>query len=153
MRPLSVLLAFLFAVSSITLSTAASALITVGALETSGSTLDIEVVGGLTYFGSRVIDVSNPFSPAEVVGSWDTPDRAYGVAVSGSYAYVAWYRHVAGRGNVGGLQVVDVSDPASPASVGSVDSHDSARSITVSGSEVFIADRSAGLMIAGRQCP
>jgi hypothetical protein len=36
----------------------------------------------------RVIDVSNPSSPREV-GFYDTPGWAYGVAVSGSYAYVA----------------------------------------------------------------
>jgi hypothetical protein len=38
--------------------------------------------------GLRVIDVSNPSSPREV-GFYDTPGNARGVAVSGSYAYVA----------------------------------------------------------------
>jgi hypothetical protein len=38
--------------------------------------------------GLRVIDVSNPSSPREV-GFYDTPGWASGVAVSGTYAYVA----------------------------------------------------------------
>jgi hypothetical protein len=35
-----------------------------------------------------VVDVSDPSSPFEV-GSYDTPGNAFGVAVAGSYAYVA----------------------------------------------------------------
>jgi hypothetical protein len=38
--------------------------------------------------GLRVIDVSNPSNPREV-GFFDTPGYAYGVYVSGNYAYVA----------------------------------------------------------------
>ncbi len=61
-------LAFLFAGVSIILSTAASALITVGGLDTPGSARGVEVVGDLAYVadydsGLRVIDVSNPSSP------------------------------------------------------------------------------------------
>ena len=55
--------------------------------------------------GLRVIDVSTPASPIEV-GFVDTPGSAMGVAVSGSYAYVAddW----------AGLRVIDVSDAREP---------------------------------------
>ncbi|HID12026.1 MAG TPA: hypothetical protein EYP17_12125, partial [Candidatus Latescibacteria bacterium] len=38
--------------------------------------------------GLRVIDISDPSSPKQV-GGFDTPGRATGVHVSGSYAYVA----------------------------------------------------------------
>jgi hypothetical protein len=60
-------LAFLFAVVSTILSAAASALITVGALDTPGSAHGVKVVGDLAYVangwtGLRVIDVSNPAS-------------------------------------------------------------------------------------------
>ena len=38
--------------------------------------------------GLRIINVANPAAPDEV-GFYDTPGYAYGVAVAGSYAYVA----------------------------------------------------------------
>ncbi len=38
--------------------------------------------------GLQVIDVSNPANPQRV-GGYDTSGNAYGVAVSGNYAYVA----------------------------------------------------------------
>ena len=38
--------------------------------------------------GLRIINVANPAAPTEV-GFYDTPGNAYGVAVAGSYAYVA----------------------------------------------------------------
>ena len=38
--------------------------------------------------GLQVIDVSDPTTPT-VAGSWVTPYQAWGVAVAGSYAYVA----------------------------------------------------------------
>jgi hypothetical protein len=42
----------------------------------------------MVYAGLRVIDVSNPANPREV-GYFDTPGYAWGVYVSGNYAYVA----------------------------------------------------------------
>ena len=41
--------------------------------------------------GLRIINVANPAAPDEV-GFYDTPGYAYGVAVAGSYAYVADWR-------------------------------------------------------------
>ena len=68
MRSFSFALAFLFTGASILLSTTASALITVGALDTPGSAIGVEVVGDLAYVancwsGLRIIDVSNPALP------------------------------------------------------------------------------------------
>jgi len=40
------------------------------------------------FAGLRIIDISNPAAPMEV-GFFDTGSGAYGVYVSGSYAYVA----------------------------------------------------------------
>ena len=48
-----------------------------------------------------------------IVGSVDTPDAAYGVYVSGSYAYVADHN--------GGFQVIDITNPSTPTIVGSLD--------------------------------
>lgn len=47
------------------------------------------------------------------VGKVDTPSPAFGVAVTGNYAYVV--------DEVGGLLVIDISVPESPAIVGGVD--------------------------------
>jgi hypothetical protein len=51
----------------------------------------------------RVVDLSVPGSPIEI-GFEDSPDFAFGVAVSGSYAYVADV--------YAGLRVIDVSVPS-----------------------------------------
>ena len=58
-----------------------------------------------------MIDITNPQSP-QIVGSVDTPGEAFGVAVSGTYAYVADYRS--------GLQVIDITNSQGPQIVGSV---------------------------------
>ena len=79
------------------------------------------MVGGLAYVadlswgpvsGVRVIDVSTPSSPSEV-GFFDTPGWAFGVVVSGSYAYV--------EDGEDGLCLIDVSDSTDPLEVGFVD--------------------------------
>ena len=59
-----------------------------------------------------MINVANPAAPAEV-GFYDTPGYAYGVAVAGSYAYVA-------DGDAG-LRVINVANPAAPVEVGFYD--------------------------------
>jgi hypothetical protein len=59
--------------------------------------------------GFRVVDVSDPTNPVKI-GFYDTAGRAEGVAVSGSYAYVA--------DGMAGLRVIDVSDPANLVEVG-----------------------------------
>ena len=75
MRGLVTSVVFLIAAASIILGTAASALITLGALDTPGSARDVEVVGDLAYVadgssGLRIIDVSNPtVSDAMVPGA------------------------------------------------------------------------------------
>ena len=56
----------------------------------------------------------NLFPP--IVGSVDTPDSAGGVAISGSYAYIADHES--------GLQIADISDATAPVIVGSIDTPD-----------------------------
>jgi hypothetical protein len=95
------------------------------------------VVGGQGH-GLRVIDVSTPESPFEA-GSFDALGDAWGVAVSGSHAYVAdqWE----------GLWVVDVSTPASPIEVGFFDTPGDAWGVAVSGRYVYVADGDAGMEV------
>jgi len=75
---------------------------------------DLVVSGSHVYVaaggrGLQVVDVSNPAVPA-VVGEAMVNDFATGVAVAGSYAYLAFGS---------GLQAVDISDPTNPQVVGS----------------------------------
>jgi hypothetical protein len=73
-----------------------------GALDTPGSALDVEVVGDRAYLadshdGLRVIDVSNPTVPMEL-GTFHMPDPRE-VEVVGNFAYVAGY--------FSGLHIID----------------------------------------------
>jgi hypothetical protein len=52
--------------------------------------------------GLLIFNLSNPASPT-LLGSYNTPGSANGVAVSGTIAYVADYAL--------GLQIIDVSNP------------------------------------------
>jgi len=80
---------------------------------------DMKVAGDFVYVTTRassgpgrlhIINVANPASP-QLLSSLDTGGDAFGVAVSGNYAYVA---------NWGNLAVVDITNPSSPAIVGSL---------------------------------
>jgi len=82
--------------------------------------------------------VSNPANPQRV-GGYDTSGYAYGVAVSGNYAYVADYN--------AGLQVIDVSNPANPRRVGGYDTSGYAYGVAVSGNYAYVADYYAGLQV------
>jgi hypothetical protein len=81
-------------------------------------------------------------SAAEVireVGHYDTPGRAHGVAVAGSYAYVADWKS--------GLRIVDISNPQSPHGEGHYDTPGRARGVAVGGSYAYVADGNSGLRI------
>jgi len=75
----------------------------------------------------------------ELLGQYDTPGGAYGVAVVGSTVYVAAYYC--------GLRIVDVSDPTAPTEVGAYDTPVDARGVAVVGSTAYIADGDWGLHI------
>jgi hypothetical protein len=107
-----------------------SGLVQGGALEMSNVDLSREFIGLITsstgfQASSRVISVANPASPTEV-GSYNTPGGAAGVAVAGSYAYVA-------DGN-SGLSIIKIANPAAPIDVGFYDTPGSAFSVAEAGS-------------------
>ncbi len=85
-----------------------------------------------------------PFEPT-LAGSYDTPDRALGVAVAGDYAYVA--------NRNSGLLVIDIKDPDNPTLAGSYVTGGSARGVTVSGNFAFLADKGVGLSILDISTP
>ncbi|HQN95782.1 MAG TPA: hypothetical protein PLM61_05400 [Thermoanaerobaculales bacterium] len=100
----------------------------------------VAVSGNYAYFGSGaallVADVSIP-AALHVVGDVTLPGVVHGVAVSGSYAYVAGT----------GLHVVDVSTPSAPVEVGSVDTPGWAEGVAVAGGYAYVADDHAGLRV------
>jgi hypothetical protein len=124
----------------------------VGGYDTSGYALRVAVSGNYAYVASsvrydgtnrvggglEVIDVTNPANPQRV-GGYDTTRFAWGVAVSGNYAYV--------MAKWDGLQVIDVSNPANPRRVGGYPTASYAQDVAVSGSYAYVADRDAGLQV------
>jgi hypothetical protein len=80
-----------------------------------------------------------------LVGRYDTPCHAYGVYVTSGLAYVAdgWNstRHV------GGLKIIDVSNPTSPTLRGSSDTSGIACNVHVAGGLAYVADYASGLQI------
>ena len=66
-------------------------------------------------------------------GSYDTLGEGYGVAVSGSYAYVC----------AGGLHIIDVSNAANATLAGWYDTPDIASGVAISGSYAYVADSSS----------
>ena len=97
--------------------------------------------------GLLVIDISNPANPQRV-GGYSTYTWSYGVAVSGSHAYLAggiwdeqaWlYRD--------GLVIIDISNPANPQRVGGWDTAGSAVGVAVSGDCAYVLDSNAGLLV------
>jgi len=90
-----------------------------------------------------VVDVSSPSTPREV-GYYDTPRGALGVAVAGSYAYVA---------DGEGLRVVDVSSPSTPRGVGYYDTPGDALGVAVAGSYAYVACEMAGLSVVDVSSP
>jgi hypothetical protein len=74
-----------------------------------------------------------------LAGTYNTSGNAYGVYVSGKYAYVADYTP--------GLQIIDISNPVSPILVGTYDTSGSAVGVHVSGKYAYVADSTSGLQI------
>nr|QBK93610.1 MAG: putative Ig domain protein [Pithovirus LCPAC404] len=65
------------------------------------------------------------------LGSYDTPDKAYGISVNGTAAFVADWS--------GGLQIIDVSDPSNSIFLGSYPSSAS-QSVVIRDDVAFMAD-------------
>ena len=66
----------------------------------------------VTMVIGKIIDITNPLSP-QLVGGVTSPGDAWGVAGSGTYAYLA--------DDDAGLQIIDISNPAFPYERGDID--------------------------------
>ena len=73
----------------------------------------------------------------QFVGWYDTPGNASGITISGTTAYVADW-------DVGGLQIIDVSNAANPVRLGWYDTPGSARGVAVLGNTAYVADGDLG---------
>lgn len=80
-----------------------------------------------------------------LAGTYNTPGHAYGVTVSGNYAYVADYEY--------GLQIINILNPVSPALVGSYDTAGNATDVAISGNYAYIADGANGLVVIDISSP
>ena len=113
--------------------------------------IGIDIAGDYLFIanrdgGLRVVDVSNPLSPANVTnlaGLGDVID----VAVEGNYAFLA--DRTSGSG---GLRIVDIADPANPALVGSLTTQYASR-VAVAGDTVAIGDGPYGYVLIDASDP
>ncbi|MHB1038377.1 MAG: Ig-like domain-containing protein, partial [Pirellulales bacterium] len=85
------------------------------------------------------IDTVAPVVNPVRLGAYDTGGLAYGVAVSGSLAYVA--------DGTAGLQIIDVANPAAPVRLGNCNTGGYAYDVAVSGTLAYVAAYDAGLQI------
>ena len=108
----------------------------------SGPCSDAAVVGSTAYIldggQMEIVDCSDPSSPVGMGHVW-LPSPGLGIAVSGSFAYVA--------DGDDGLRVIDVTDPAHPSEVGFYHFWDDAKAVAVSGSYAYLAVDSDGLRV------
>lgn len=108
-----------------------------------GESNALALQGDYVYIGLGprliVVEVSNPAQPSVVGRTTVLPYIVEGVAVSGSYAYVA--------DGPAGVRIIDVSDPSTPTEVGSCDTPGRARDVVVAGSHAYVADYDGGLRV------
>jgi hypothetical protein len=74
-----------------------------------------------------------------LLGGYNTPGSSWGIAVSGTTAYLA--------DGSAGLQIVDISDRKNPVLLGAYNTPGNAWSVAVSGATAYVADGSAGLQV------
>lgn len=75
-----------------------------------------------------------------LAGSCNTPGEALYIAASGDFAYVA-------DGDMGGLQVIDISDPANPAPAGAYYTPGRPEHVALAGDCAYVADYFTGLLV------
>jgi hypothetical protein len=108
-----------------------------------GATYAVAAQGNYAYIGVGprlvILDVSDPARPVVVGQTGALPGVVLGLAVAGSYAYVA--------DRDAGLRVVDVSDPDAPVEIGFYDTPGSASGVALIGSYAYVADGDSGLRV------
>ena len=100
---------------------------------------DVTLSGSYAYvvdgWGLHIFDVSNPANPHEI-GSLGTPGSAHGVAVAGSYAYVAeWFGELP--------RIIDVRISLRPTWLAFTHTSGNAGDVAVAGNYAYVADGDA----------
>ncbi|HEY0738328.1 MAG TPA: hypothetical protein VGD69_25645 [Herpetosiphonaceae bacterium] len=112
----------------------------IGGYAFTGTTLDVEIVGGLAYVlaghvtgydAVYVLDISAPSQPV-LRGKYDLPETPLDFEMAGSLAYMVF--------GYAGLQIVDLSNPASPVLRGSYPFPDYAHGVEVEGNRVYVGE-------------
>lgn len=111
----------------------------------------LAISGNLAYISSgfgglRIVDISNPNVPTEI-SHLTLQGEATHLALAPGRAYVSWHTcNVFAYTCVGGLEIIDVSDPVHPSLTGSFAIPDGpAWGLAVAGNYVYVADGRAGL--------
>jgi hypothetical protein len=104
-----------------------------------GQDLEVTLKGTGFDKNTRVSMALDVWNKKTIMGSVDTPGKAFGVAVVGDTAYVADFSS--------GLQVIDISNPASPQIIGAVDTPGKAVGVTVVGDTAYVAEYGSGLQV------
>jgi len=107
-----------------------------------GTPRDVIVQGNYAYVAAdsifSIIDVSDPLSPKQI-SYCSIPGVAYGVHVSGNYAYVA------DMGNA--LRIIDITNPLSPSEVGSLQTAGQVYDVYAVNNYAYVVDHTNGLRI------
>ena len=98
---------------------------------------DRAVVTGLSSAKMQLFDITFPASPAPL-GSFTPASLPYGVAVSGSYAYLSEFNH---------FEIVDISNPLAPVLVGSSTLTGFGSDVALRGDYAFVADGGSGMQV------
>ena len=110
--------------------------------------LDITLSGNYAYVATNeglvILNITDPSNP-EFVGDYDVSGGAYGVAISGNYAYVA--------SEYEGLVILDIEDPSNPEFVGNYYNDVGTHTVTISGNHAFVGEIEHGLVIVDIEDP
>ena len=115
-----------------------------GHITTPGKALDLDVNGNYAYIaaeegGLQIIDITNPGNPI-IAGSFATSGQALSVTLAANVAFVT-------NDCSPGLQILDLKNPVTPHELSKYETKDAAYGAAVSGSYVFIAAGTSGLVV------
>jgi hypothetical protein len=124
----------------------------IGGYDPGGVAYDVALAGNYAYIaqgprqtstntiagGLQVIDISDP-AKLRRAGAYDVEGSAFGVTVSGSFAYLV------GEGI--GLHILEVTNPANPRRIGADETIDPAEAVAVSGNYAYVMDWEARLHV------
>jgi hypothetical protein len=110
--------------------------------------IDVVVVEEVAYLtlgdsGVAGLDVSDPANP-RLLGSTTVPGFAGPLDISHGHAFVGWFGTT---GPMGGVAVVDMTDPEAPVLVDTFGTFPSLGHIELAGDHLFASDESEGLVV------